>query len=68
MRDKPWKCPKCGNEFPLSEHVIMNGCIGKQTPIHECGDGFVKVRLSPRSRDAKAFWNRVAGFVKNLKP
>lgn len=59
MKKEEWTCPKCKNVFRYTENVLMSGCIGKATPIHECGPGFTAVHLRPASKDAKAFWSRV---------
>lgn len=52
---KLWTCPKCQRQWEYSQPLIVQGCRGAQTPIHECGPGFIACRLKPASKDAKTF-------------
>lgn len=55
-------CAKCEKEFELSVPIMMQGCVGLSTPVHECGEGFTSTILTPYSDKAKSFWKRVMGL------
>ena len=59
MPIKIGKCGKCKKDFPMNVPIMMEGCAGFSTKIHECGEGFWEVILTPRTDKAKEFWNSV---------
>ncbi len=61
-KPKAWKCTKCDQEFEYSEPLIIDGMIGRSTPVHECGPGFTAVTLRPASASSKSFWNKVLEY------
>lgn len=61
---KTWTCPRCKRPFPYDQPILIDGCVGHATPIHECGNGFVAVTLRPRSKSARSFWGAVARWIK----
>jgi hypothetical protein len=52
-------CARCRQTFPLNVPILMQGCAGLATPLHECGEDFRSVILTPESENAKAFWNQI---------
>jgi hypothetical protein len=52
-------CAKCRKRFELSVPILMQGCAGVSTPIHECGEGYCSVLLTPKTDKAKEFWMKV---------
>lgn len=56
---EPFHCQKCGKSYPLDVPIMTQGMAGLSSKIHECGQGFCAVILTPATDKAKAFWRRV---------
>jgi hypothetical protein len=54
-------CKGCGFTFKMDVPIIMQGCAGFATPLHDCGTYFVSVILTPYKEEAKEFWGSVTG-------
>ncbi len=52
-------CSKCNKVFELNVPIVMQGCVGVSTPMHECGENFHTVLLTPWTEKAKEFWGKV---------
>lgn len=63
LKTKSWKCIKCSEVFEMNVPVMMGDCVGLESPIHGCGEGFVAVYLKPYTKDGKEFWGRVGDWV-----
>lgn len=53
------RCGKCGQIFKTTVPILLEDCAGLSTPIHECGEEFSDVVLTPKSPKAKEFWRSV---------
>lgn len=59
LRIENWECSKCGKPFETTVPIVMQGMAGLSTPVHECGDGFTSVILTPMTEKSKKFWREV---------
>ena len=50
-------CAKCGIVFRLDVPVLIQGLAGFSSPQHECGPNFIELVMTPRTEEAKKFWN-----------
>lgn len=55
------ECSKCHRIFKMNVPILMQGCAGFSSQIHECGENFCSVILTPKSEKSKAFWRSVVG-------
>lgn len=65
LKVKVYRCPSCGGEFPTVRPVLLADCAGLESEVHDCGPGFIKVVLRPRTAEGKRFW---WSFLKETKP
>lgn len=56
-------CAKCGVLFKTTVPILIQGCAGLSTPIHDCGEEFAEMILTPKTDTAQEFWQ---GVVTNL--
>jgi len=54
-----YTCTKCGNTFETTVPIISRDFVGVQTPVHECGPGYLKSVVTLRINKAKWFWDTI---------
>jgi len=54
-------CSGCGCTFTMNVPVVIQGCAGFASPLHDCGTYFVSVFVTPYKKEAKEFWKKVVG-------
>jgi hypothetical protein len=54
-----YECPTCKKTFKTTIPVMTKDSAGLVTPDHDCGPGHWKVVMTPRTEEAKEFWNKI---------
>jgi len=53
-------CPGgCGKTYQTTVPVVTKESNGLQSPLHECGEGYWAVIMTPRTAEALAFWEKL---------
>ena len=54
-----YNCPKCKKAFKTEVPIMTKDSVGLQSHIHECGSQYWTVILTPRTAEAKMFWDTI---------
>jgi hypothetical protein len=54
-----YSCPRCKKDFLTAIPFLTKDSFGLESPVHECGRGYTKVVMRPRSSTNKKEWDQI---------
>ena len=59
LETSEYLCPQCSKIYKVDVPALTKDSAWLVSPTHECGPGYMKAIGTPRTKEAKEFWETI---------